>query len=110
VEGQKIGRSLGFPTINLGYDGDERGVFVGKVMIGDVWYKAAVNVGGRPTVGDEEVFCEAFLLDFNGDIKKETFVSVELLEKIRAIKKFDNLEALTGQITKDVEFVKNWYI
>lgn len=104
VKGRGLGKKMGFPTLNIPYKGELRGVFVGKVLFDDKFYPAAVSVGPRPTIDDENVFCEAYLLDLNLEIAGE--IKVELLEKIRDIKKFNNLEELKAQIAKDVEFVK----
>lgn len=104
VKGRGLGKKMGFPTLNIPYKGKLRGVFVAKVFLNEKSYAAAVSVGPRPTIDDENVFCEAYLLDFDGDIKGE--IKVELVEKIRDIKKFKNLEELKRQIAKDIEFVK----
>ncbi len=109
VEGQKRGRLLGFPTINLPYFGEESGVFVGRVLVNDEEFRAAVHLGPRPTFELEEKICEAFLLDFEGEFFSDGEVIVELLQKIRPIKKFDDAAALALQIKDDVRFVENWY-
>ncbi len=108
VSSSGVGGQIGFPTVNIVYVGDDLGVFVGRVFVGDEEYQAAVNVGGRPTV-DEKHYCEVYLLDFEGDIDEGTEIEVELIEKIRDICKFDNLDELKERIAGDVEFVKNWY-
>lgn len=108
-EGAKIGRQMGYPTINIPYSGEERGVFVGKLWLGDNWHVAAVHIGERPTINSTGVVCESFLLDFDDVVEPGTDVKVELKEKIRDVVKFDSLEALTEQIGKDVEYVKNWF-
>lgn len=104
VKGRGLGKKMGFPTLNIPYKGKLRGVFVARVFIDGKSCPAAVSVGPRPTINDESVFCEAYLVDFDGDITED--VKVELVEKIRDIKKFNNLEELKAQIAKDVEFVK----
>ena len=83
IEGQKIGRVLGFPTINLSYDGDISGVFAGEVCFNGECHKAAVHVGKRPTINDDKPICEAFLLNFSGEISPGTEIEVRLIEKIR---------------------------
>lgn len=135
VKGRGLGKKLGFPTLNILYDGKMSGVFVGRIFIDGGWRKTAVHVGSKPTVGDRQNVCEAHIIDFKGenfDWEKELaqprlagfalcywgghpakrgrlIVKVELFEKVRDTKKFDNLEDLKSQISKDVEFVKNWY-
>ncbi len=108
IKGKGIGKKLGFPTLNIPCTGDLSGVFVGRVFVNDNWYFAAINIGGRPTVDDEN-FCEAFLLDFKGRVANGTEVAMTLGKKIRHVEKFKNLTELKKQIAKDVEFVKNWY-
>ncbi len=108
-EGRRIGRTIGYPTINISYDGKERGIFAGKVLVERKFVLAAIHIGPRPTFDDEQPICEAFLLDWEKDISPETMVEVEAYVRIRDIKKFKKLEDLKDQITKDVEFVKNWY-
>ena len=107
--GSAVGHQLTFPTINISYSGEESGVFAGKVFLDGVWHFAAVNIGGRPTIDDKTDLCEAFLLDWSGEIAEGTEVKIELLQKIREVKKFDSKEDLKNQISKDVEFIKNCY-
>ncbi len=105
-KGRGLGRELGFPTLNLAYDGDLRGVFAARVTIGERIYKGAAHVGPKPTLGDEQAICEVFLLDFEGgDVDGE--VNVELVEKVRDVMKFADLAALKAQIAKDVVAIEN---
>ena len=108
-KGRGLGKTMGFPTINIPYDGEVFGVFAGEVFIDGKSYIAAIHVGKRPTVHDDRLICEAFLLNFTGEINDGTEVKVQLGEKIRDIKKFDSLEDLKAQIAKDVEFIKLCY-
>lgn len=98
IKGKGLGRRLGFPTLNIPYDGGLSGVFVGKVFLNGEWLLAAVHIG--------EV-CEAYLLDWNGKVELGTEIKVELLKKIRDTKKFDTPDFLKEQISKDVECVRN---
>lgn len=106
VVGKGIGRTLGFPTINISYNGQMSGVFVGKVFLDGREYVAAVNLGGRPTIDDEDKLCEVHLLNWSGNVTEGTELKVQLLEKIRNVQKFKNLDELKGQIAKDVERVR----
>lgn len=103
-----LGKILGFPTINLAYSGDVSGVFVGRAKLDHFYHKAAINIGGRPTV-DNEKFCEVHLLDWNGEVERGVEIEVELLHKIREVRRFPNLDALKAQIAKDVKIVREWY-
>lgn len=110
--GRGIGKTIDFPTINIPYFAETRGVFIGKVFLDsneNNFQKAAVHIGNRPTFFDEEIVCEAYLIDWRGNIEIGTEVEIEVYDKIRDIKKFENLLSLKKQISEDVEFVRNWY-
>jgi len=110
-KGHGVGKKLGFPTLNISYEGDMRGVFVGRVFVLGKSFLSAVHVGKRPTFNDEESSCEGYLLDFDAEENSDfvgEMIEFELLEKIRDTKKFDNLDELKSQMRLDVEFVKSW--
>lgn len=109
VNGQKLGRSLGFPTANLELLDDEirlpiGGVYAVNIDLPDGTKRRGVlNIGSRPTVGDgEDVFIEAHILDYEGWLYGDV-LGVELLKRLRYEQRFDSLDALRRQITLDVE-------
>lgn len=108
-KGRGMGRKLGFPTLNIAYNGELSGVFAGKVFLNGEWIVAAIHIGSKPTFNDEIKTCEAFLIDWNGDVEAGTPIKIEISKKIRDTKKFDDKESLIKQISEDVEFIKNWY-
>ena len=108
-EGRKVGRTIGYPTINLQYDGADRGIFVGAVLVKGMWQLAAIHLGPRPTFDEEEAVCEAFLLDWVDVIDPGEDVEIRVYDKIRDIKKFDNLDELAKAISEDVKFIRGWY-
>ena len=69
-----------------------------------VWAnKAAVNIGIRPTIGDDEgMTVEAFLLDFDGDLYGE-IVKLEFIARLRAETRFPSLDTLREQLALDVK-------
>lgn len=105
-KGRGIGRKLGFPTLNIAYDGELSGVFAGKVFLKGEWVIAAIHIGPKPTFNDVTKTCEAFLIDWNGNVEKGTEIKIEILKKIRDTKKFDDAESLKKQISEDVELIK----
>lgn len=109
VSGRKLGTKLGFPTINILYKGNIAGVFVGEILIKDEWMKAVIHIGKKLTIQDDEVGLEVHILNWEGVVEKGEEVVVKLFEKIRDTKKFENLEELKKEISKDVQFAKNWY-
>lgn len=105
-KGRGLGKKLGFPTLNLPYEGKEAGVFAAQVWINGLLYKGAVHLGPRPTLNDEQPICEVYLLDYQcGDLSGE--VKVVMIEKIREIAKFPSFDALKVQIAEDVVKIEN---
>ena len=84
--GNRLGRTLGFPTANIPLKEDDpvcNGVYAARVRIDGTEHEAVVNVGHRPTVGNgPDRVLEAHLLDFEGDLYGQT-IEVELLEFLR---------------------------
>jgi riboflavin kinase / FMN adenylyltransferase len=105
VEGQKLGRRLGFPTANLA-TGDAQlppdGVWAVRVTLPDGRSVGAVaNLGLRPTVDGAGRVLEAHLLDFSENLYGES-LEIQFFQQLRREIKFDSIEALRTQIQKDV--------
>ena len=111
VHGQKRGRVIGFPTANLSLHHEMHpptGVWAGWVRVLDHplsgVYPAVANIGIRPTLDEApgEPLLEAHLLDFDGDLYG---ARVEFLfaRRLREERRFNGLEELSSQITRDVE-------
>lgn len=106
VRGVERGRTLGFPTANLAVNSNQAlpadGVYATRVYVGGSAHKAVVNIGQRPTFDEKDRTVEVYLLDFKGDLYGEE-IKVELVERLRAERKFDSADELKAQIGKDVE-------
>ncbi|MBR2614651.1 MAG: riboflavin biosynthesis protein RibF [Clostridia bacterium] len=108
-EGRKVGKTLGFPTVNLKVSSKKviikKGVYKGKVFINGIEYKTIINYGTAPTFGVKKNMVEAYILGFNGDLygKKLTIYFEDFL---REIKKFKTKEDLIKQLNKDIAKVK----
>lgn len=106
VAGERIGRTLGFPTANLDVDaaalGLEKGVYAADVRMAGrpETYRAMLNIGQRPTFGGKGCTVEAHLLDFSGDLYGKT-LQVTLRRKLREEKRFSNATALKAQLAQD---------
>lgn len=105
IKGDQRGRTIGFPTANLAV-WDELilpadGVYATYAWLGDERFKAATNVGIRPTVNGRQRMVEAHLLDFSGDLYGQT-IRLQFIVHIRPEKKFSGLDALKVQINADV--------
>jgi len=104
IEGQKLGRKMGFPTINLSLSDEYalplNGVYVTKTYVNNIEFKSVTNVGVKPTVGAFQKNAETHIFDFEGDIYGQTVI-VEFVDMLRPEKKFENVDELADQITKD---------
>lgn len=106
IHGDARGRSIGFPTANLHVP--ERmavpahGVYAAWVVSGPSEHGAVVNVGVRPTFGEDVLTVEAHLLDFEGDLYGEE-LTVRFLRRLREERRFAGVDELTSQIARDVE-------
>ncbi|MFZ1398883.1 MAG: bifunctional riboflavin kinase/FAD synthetase [Candidatus Promineifilaceae bacterium] len=109
VEGKKLGRTIGFPTANVGFWHEQllpsNGVYATTAWLGNERHLAATNVGVRPTVNGHAVTVEAHLLDFDADIYGRT-LRLEFIDRIRPEMKFAGLDALKAQIAADVAQVR----
>lgn len=107
--GEKRGRQLGFPTINLSLSTDlitpKKGVYASVTKIDGDEYKSIVNVGTRPTFGVDKILAESHLFDYNGNAYDKE-VTISLLEFIREEIQFNNKDQLINQINHDVKTVK----
>ena len=109
VSGQRIGRTMGFPTANLAVDeplkvrpGD--GVYAVRAWLRGAAYRGMLSIGNRPTLGNQPTAVEVHLLDFAGQIYGEA-LEVEFVRHLRANRRFDSLEALREQLLRDRESV-----
>jgi riboflavin kinase/FMN adenylyltransferase len=100
------GRGLGWPTANLDVGPKlllpGSGIYAGRAFLGDDAKPAAISVGTNPTFGSEPLHAEAFLLDFDGDVRGHP-IALEFWERLRDEERFDSPEDLARQIKDDVE-------
>jgi riboflavin kinase/FMN adenylyltransferase len=99
------GAGLGYPTANLEVPSRMQlpgeGVYAGRGLLGDAAFGAAINVGTNPTFGGEALHVEAFLLEFEGELRGRE-IAIEFWERLRDEVRFESAEALTEQISADV--------
>lgn len=105
IAGDQIGRTIGFPTANLGHIDPFKaipanGVYAATANLGEEKFRALVNIGSRPTVGGVETRIEAHLLDFDRDIYNQQ-IALHFYQRIREERHFANIEALKTQIEID---------
>ncbi len=107
VEGERVGRKLGFPTANIEASDPHKlipgyGVYAVEVMISGQKYGGMLNIGSRPTFNKnaDNRSIEVHIFDFSGDLYNKE-ITLIFVGKIRDEQKFSGVEALTEQLKKD---------
>ena len=113
LHGQKLGRTLGFPTLNLRIAHKRpalSGIFVVQVHgLGPSPLPAVASLGVRPTVEDNgRVLLEVHLFDFNAQCYGK-LIRVEFLHKLRDEEKYDDLTKLTDAIAADAKAARDFF-
>lgn len=112
VVGNKIGRTIGFPTSNILIDETmvtpAHGVYVTYCNYNGICYQGVTNVGIKPTIGDNKKNIETHIFNFSKDLYGKQ-IRVEFLERIRPEIKFSSVNALAQQIEKDCREAENYH-
>ncbi len=108
VQGDKRGRTLGFPTANIKTDDEDKllpslGIYVVEFFVSGNKHYGLLSIGKRPTFYNEgNIVPEVYIYDFDEDIYDE-YVTVNLIERLRGEEKFSSVEKLVVQMNKDKE-------
>ena len=114
VEGDKRGRTIGYPTANLEVNPDallpKSGVYAVKVFYKNVSYEGMANLGVKPTFNSDLVdpSVEVHIFDYNNDLYGEE-LKVEWHEFIREEKKFNSVDELVKQIENDEIVIREFF-
>jgi riboflavin kinase/FMN adenylyltransferase len=103
VEGQKRGKTIGFPTANMVTDNElipPHGVYATTMTVDGVVHAALTNIGVRPTFNETEATIETHLLRYSGDLYGRG-VRLSFVQRLRDERKFDSVDALRAQIEAD---------
>lgn len=112
IEGEKRGRTIGFPTANISMHETMvpgHGVYAVRIYFEDqpdIFHRGVANVGTRPTFGHGGVLLEVHVFDFDEDLY-DRHARVELVGFIRKERRFDGIDALKKQITDDCQVARN---
>lgn len=106
AHGERRGRALGYPTINVATPRERLlprdGIYATWVTLGGQRHAAATSLGIRPTFGGGERLLESFLLDFSGDVYGDD-ATTAFVRRLRDELRFETPDALVEQIGRDVE-------
>lgn len=112
VVGNRLGKSLGFPTSNIMIDENmvtpPNGVYVTYCIYNGVRYPSVTNVGVKPTVGTFKKNVETHIFNFNKELYGK-HIKVEFLKMIRDEVKFASTDELSEQIARDCLEAKSYH-
>ncbi|HEY6066838.1 MAG TPA: bifunctional riboflavin kinase/FAD synthetase [Thermoanaerobaculia bacterium] len=114
ARGDKVGRKIGYPTINLEPENDLHpadGVYVTQIHIRsfDRRFDCVTNIGRRPTVyEDYSTVIETFVLDFSANVYGER-VRLFFFDRLREERRFPSVTALSDQIGRDIEETRKYF-
>lgn len=111
VPGRHIGSTLGFPTANIQPHHSAipaQGVYICEARIDGATHPAAVNIGVAPTIRNEDLTIEAFIIDFTGNIEGRE-IELVFRKRLRNEIKFPSVQALIEQIHRDVEAARAFF-
>lgn len=107
IQGNKLGRTIGFPTANIKIDESDKicppkGVYAVRVKLDNQTLNGMMNIGTRPTVEKEQTTLsnEVHIFNFNKDIYNLT-IQIEFIARIREEKKFNDINGLKQQLIDD---------
>ena len=108
VSGKREGRKIGFPTANVSTSDTlipEKGVYAVRVKVNQgKWLDGMVNLGTQPTFGGRKFQIETYIFDFDQDIYGDE-LTIAFIERIRAERRFETVEALQSQLREDQDCV-----
>lgn len=112
-QGRKLGRTLGFPTINILWQEEKlvppKGVYLCRTYIDGRGYDGIANIGVKPTVsGDGRVRIESFLFGYSADAYGKD-VMIELIEYVRPEQKFSGKEELKEKVDRDIAYGRKYF-
>lgn len=112
IHGNKLGRTIGFPTANLSIDQTtkilpETGVYAVKVQRNNQWFNGVMNVGKKPTVQQTEIISvEVYIFDFDAELYGE-LLRVQVFDRLRGEQRFASIDELKSQLVKDEQNARN---
>ena len=112
VVGNRLGKSLGFPTSNIMIDENmvtpPNGVYITYCIYNGVKYPSVTNVGVKPTVGIYKKNMETHIFNFNKELYGK-YIKIEFLKMTRDEVKFDSIQELSAQIARDCQEAKSYH-
>lgn len=114
INGNRIGRTLGMPTINQIFPEQHiipsNGIYCTRCDIDGKTYDCVTNIGTRPTIqdGDMNIVCETHIIGYDGNLYGRE-ICVEFYKKLRDETKFNSLDELKDAIVNDIKEAGNYF-
>lgn len=114
ISGNRIGRTLGMPTINQIFPErhiiPSNGIYCTRCKVDDKVYDCVTNIGTRPTVQDSDmnIVCETHIIGYDGNLYGRE-ICVEFYKKLRDEIKFNSLDELKDAIINDIKEAGNYF-
>lgn len=114
TKGNQLGRTIGFPTANIEVSENyklipKNGVYIVTAIVNNQTIFGMMNIGIKPTLGDNVPTIEVHLLDFSEDIYGQE-IQVNVIERLRDEQKFESFEALKSQLEIDKTNTVDYFI
>ena len=114
VKGNQLGRTIGFPTANIEISENyklipKNGVYIVTAIVNNQTIFGMMNIGIKPTLGDNVPTIEVHLLNFSEDIYNQK-IQVNVIERHRDEQKFESFEALKSQLEIDKTNTVDYFI
>ncbi|HHC73493.1 MAG TPA: bifunctional riboflavin kinase/FAD synthetase [Thiothrix sp.] len=113
--GDKLGRTIGFPTLNMRLPDNlalRKGIYAVRIHglngLTEKIYYGAASLGTRPTVSGRDMRLETHVFDFSGDAYGQ-YVCIELVKFIRDEEKFDNVAIMQAHIQQDCQHIQQFF-
>lgn len=111
VHGKKIGRTIGYPTANIGTESikllPKKGAYIVEVYVKEQFYKGMLSIGTNPTVNGDALTVEVYILDFNEDIYDEN-ITVQFRDFLHDEIKFEGLDKLIERLDEDKKLTEEF--
>jgi riboflavin kinase/FMN adenylyltransferase len=113
IEGDRRGRTLGFPTANMAIGVDHAlpayGIYVTRSHLRESTHESCTSIGIRPTFDVEpRPTVETFIIDFDDDVYGQD-MRIELLHRLRGEVKFESADELIEQMHRDIRDTREWF-
>lgn len=105
----KRGKNLGFPTANINLRKNiPEGIYISNTRVSGVEYKSLTFIGIAKTFNEKKFHAETYILDFSKNIYGK-WISVNLIKRIRANKKFDSVNELIAEMKRDEKETRRYF-